>query len=54
MSDNRGSGGSGLGVGAVVAALLSWTANHSVGYCILHTICGWFYVAYYLVFKWGA
>jgi len=28
----------GLGIGNVIAAILSWTANHSIGWCIVHTL----------------
>ena len=39
----------GLGIGNVIAAILSWTANHSIGWCIVHTLLGWFYVLYRLI-----
>ena len=39
----------GVGLGNVVAAILSWSANHSVLWCILHGFYAWFYVVYYLV-----
>lgn len=39
----------GVGLGNVVAAILSWSANHSVLWCILHGLFSWFYVVYYLV-----
>lgn len=38
----------GVGIGAVIAGIISWSVNHSVGWCILHVIFGWFYVIYYL------
>ena len=37
----------GIGLSAVVAALMSWSRNHSVVYAILHGILGWFYIIYY-------
>lgn len=39
----------GLGVGNVIAAVLSWTVNHSILWAILHCIFGWFYIVYYLL-----
>ena len=36
----------GIGLGSVVAVILSFTLNHSVGWAILHGICSWFYVIY--------
>ena len=42
---------SGIGIGSVIAIILSWTSNHSILWCILHGILSWFYVIYYVVFK---
>lgn len=39
----------GLGIGNVVAAVLSWTVNHSVLWAIIHCFFGWFYIIYYLL-----
>lgn len=36
-------------VGGVAAAVLSYMKWHSVGYAILHFLCGWIYVVYYLL-----
>jgi p-aminobenzoyl-glutamate transporter AbgT len=41
--------GTGVGVGTVLAIILSWTVNHSILWCILHAICGWFYVIYWAI-----
>lgn len=38
-----------FGLGNFASALLSWTINHSIGYCILHGLCGWYYVVWYVV-----
>lgn len=35
-----------FGTGFAVA--LSWFANHSIGWAILHAIMGWVYVAYWI------
>lgn len=39
---------SGIGFGTLIAILVSWSINHSVGWCIVHGIFGWLYVFYYL------
>lgn len=39
----------GIGLGSVIAAILSWTTNHSVLYAIIHGILSWFYVLYWLI-----
>lgn len=44
--------GGGIGIGTVIAIILSWTVNHSILWCILHGILGWIYVIYW-VFKYG-
>ena len=36
-----------LGIGDVLAMILSYSVNHSILWCLLHGICGWFYVIYY-------
>lgn len=36
-------------LGGVLALLISWSANHSIGWAILHGILGWFYVVYYVI-----
>jgi hypothetical protein len=39
----------GIGIGTVVAMLISWTSYHSIGWVVLHGILGWFYVVYHLL-----
>lgn len=49
MSENKASSsGGGIGIGAVIAIVWSWTTNHSVLWCIVHGIFGWLYVLYRL------
>ena len=36
----------GIGLGTVAAGVISWMTNHSIAWCILHALCGWFYVLY--------
>lgn len=42
-------GSTGIGIGTILAVVLSWMANHSVGWAIIHGIFGWFYVIYNLL-----
>lgn len=39
------------GLGGIVAVVLSWIANHSVGWAILHFFCSWLYVIYWVLVK---
>lgn len=48
MSEGSSSTSSGIGLGAIIAVVISWTVNHSILWCIIHAIFGWFYVIYYL------
>lgn len=43
--------GVGLGLGAVLAVVLSWSVNHSILWAIIHGWFGWLYVIYYLLFN---
>jgi hypothetical protein len=45
MSDSASSG-CGIGIGSVVAVVLSAALNHSFWWGLLHFICGWVYVLY--------
>lgn len=45
MAQNTGGG---AGLGSVLAVLISWTTNHSVGWAVVHGLIGWLYVFYYL------
>jgi hypothetical protein len=50
----RGGGifaGSSIGFGAVLAIVMSWTANKAIFLAIFHGILGWIYVIYYLLVK---
>jgi hypothetical protein len=38
-------------IGAVGAAVLSWIANHSIMWSIIHFFCNWIYVIYWLLTK---
>ena len=41
-----------LWLGAVLAALLSWTANASIVWAVMHAVLGWIYVIYWVLFAW--
>lgn len=34
-------------IGGTIAIVISWSLNHSIWWCILHGVFGWFYVIYY-------
>lgn len=42
----------GLSIGAIIAVILSWTVNHSFLWAIVHAMCGWLYVIYWLFAHW--
>jgi hypothetical protein len=37
----------GFSLGTLIAVALSWSANHSILWAIIHGFCSWFYVIYY-------
>jgi len=39
----------GIGFGCALAIVISYVANHSIGWAILHGMCSWLYVIYYAV-----
>lgn len=39
----------GVGLGSVIAVILSYTKWHSIGWAIIHGVLGWAYVIYYLI-----
>ncbi len=40
----------GMTFGSALAITISYAANHSVLWAILHGACGWLYVIYYCLF----
>jgi len=40
-----------IGMGGLIAGILSWSVYHSIGYAIFHAFLGWLYVLYYLMFQ---
>lgn len=41
---------SGIGFGSALAIAISYTANKSILWAILHGLFSWFYVIYYAIF----
>ncbi len=39
----------GIGFGCALAIAMSWTANQSIGWAVIHGILSWIYVIYYLL-----
>jgi len=42
-----------IGLGSVLAVVMSWTANQAFIWAVIHGLLGWFYVIYYLIFRDG-
>jgi hypothetical protein len=41
-------------VGAALATVLSWDANHALGWAAIHGFLSWIYVLYYAARHWSA
>lgn len=41
----------GVSFGSALAIAMSWTANKSILWAIIHGFMSWFYVLYYALFK---
>lgn len=39
----------GIGFGTALAIAISWTANQSILWAIVHGVLSWFYVVYYAI-----
>ncbi|MEY3395768.1 MAG: hypothetical protein RL346_2005 [Verrucomicrobiota bacterium] len=37
----------GIGLGTIIAVIISWSTNHSILWAVIHGILSWFYVIYY-------
>lgn len=44
---NKSSIGAGIGIGNIIAIVISWTANHSIIWALIHGLLGWVYIIYY-------
>jgi hypothetical protein len=51
MSDNQNSAGCSVGLGSVLAVVLSVALNHSFWWAVLHFLFGWLYVIYALLVR---
>ncbi|WP_197050067.1 hypothetical protein [Campylobacter sputorum] len=47
----RSLGIGGFSLGTVIAVALSWSANHSILWAIIHGFLSWLYVIYYMLLK---
>ncbi len=43
--------GPGIGLGTVIAVVISWSRNKSILWAIIHGILGWLYVIYAIIVK---
>lgn len=41
----------GIGLGTIIAVVVSWSRNQSILWAIVHGILGWFYVIYAILVK---
>jgi uncharacterized membrane protein len=41
----------GVGLGTIIAVVISWTRNKSILWAIIHGILGWLYVIYALIVR---
>lgn len=48
-SDGSGAVRAGISFGSALAIAISWSANQSILWAILHGLLGWFYVIYYAI-----
>ncbi|WP_288788676.1 hypothetical protein [uncultured Elizabethkingia sp.] len=42
---------SGLGLGAIIAVVISWDRNKSILWAIIHGVLGWLYVIYFAIIR---
>jgi hypothetical protein len=49
MSTTQTATSTGIGFGSALAITISWSHWHSVVWAILHGVCGWLYVIYYVL-----
>ncbi len=43
--------GPGVGLGTIIAVVISWSRNKSILWAIIHGILGWLYVIYAIIFR---
>lgn len=37
----------GIGLGSILAVVVSWTTHHSIAWAIVHGCFGWLYIVYF-------
>lgn len=42
---------SGLGLGAIIAVVISWDRNKSILWAIIHGVLGWLYIIYFAIIR---
>lgn len=47
---NSSTASGGVGIGVVIAALLSWSTHHSILWVIVNGLFGWLYVIYWWIY----
>jgi hypothetical protein len=40
-----------IGLGSLIAMILSWVTNHSLLWLIIHGLLGWLYVIYWIIVR---
>ena len=51
MEMRREAAKSGITFGSALAIAISWSANQSILWAIVHGLLGWIYVVYFALFK---
>lgn len=41
----------GVSFGTLMAAIISYSVNHSLGWAVVHGLFSWFYIIYWAVFQ---
>jgi len=49
VSGSKDAAKAGIGFGTALAIAISWTANKSIIWAIVHGVFSWFYVIYYAI-----
>jgi hypothetical protein len=49
LSGSKDAAKAGIGFGTALAIAISWTANKSIIWAIVHGVFSWFYVIYYAI-----
>ena len=49
MARRRDAATAGIGFGVALAITISWSANKSILWSIVHGVLSWFYVIYYAI-----